>query len=241
MDSSVVEHLYEILGVDRKATDAQIKAAYKKKMSAAHPDKYQGKENPEELAKRINQAYRTLRDPAMRKIYDLGGSNFGLMRGAESLCISLFMGEVKRAVIREIDPNAGFESFFERIPRREVISHREIYNSVLRNLREGHREAGNGIARAKKMLKGLRKFRRSIIRSSVSKDMEAESQDDNPFIRQVNEEIGSLLEQQSAVQRTLETHELAIKLMETGYRPATYTTNEPEEEPEEVLFIGAPQ
>ena len=52
---------YEILGVERSATDAQIKSAYRKLARKYHPDVNKTKE-AEEKFKEINEAYEVLSD-----------------------------------------------------------------------------------------------------------------------------------------------------------------------------------
>ena len=68
--------LYEALGVDPGASDAQIKKAYYKKALKCHPDK--NPDNPEAAAEfqKIGAAYQVLGEPRSRKTYDekgLGG------------------------------------------------------------------------------------------------------------------------------------------------------------------------
>merc|ERR1719171_2382428 len=65
------EDYYGVLGVDRKATDAEIKRAHKKLALKWHPDK-----NPDQKEKAqkefiaVQQAYEVLSDPDKRKRYD---------------------------------------------------------------------------------------------------------------------------------------------------------------------------
>lgn len=61
--------LYEELGVDKKATPEQIKKAYKRKASKAHPDK--GGDSRAMVV--INDAYKVLGDPEKRAHYDATG------------------------------------------------------------------------------------------------------------------------------------------------------------------------
>jgi len=60
---------YEIMKVDRKATEAEIKKAFRKLANQYHPDKNPSHE-AEALFKEINEAYEVLSDPASRLDYD---------------------------------------------------------------------------------------------------------------------------------------------------------------------------
>src|SRR3954465_9796450 len=67
---------YEILGVARSASDADIKKAFRKLAREYHPDVAKNKKQAEEKFKEINEAYEVLGDPAKRKKYDELGSNW---------------------------------------------------------------------------------------------------------------------------------------------------------------------
>ena len=66
---------YEILGVKRDATEAEIKSAYRKLARKYHPDVNKTKE-AESKFKDINEAYEVLGDKAKRQRYDSLGSNW---------------------------------------------------------------------------------------------------------------------------------------------------------------------
>jgi curved DNA-binding protein len=57
---------YKVLGVDRKATQDEIKKTYRKLAMKYHPDQNQGNKQAEEKFKNINEAYEVLGDPKKR-------------------------------------------------------------------------------------------------------------------------------------------------------------------------------
>ena len=72
---------YDILGVNRDASDKDLKSAYKKLSMQHHPDRG----GNEEQFKKVNEAYSTLKDPQKRGMYDHqqngGGQAFNFNTG----------------------------------------------------------------------------------------------------------------------------------------------------------------
>ena len=64
---------YEILGISKNATEAEIKKAYRKKAIEFHPDKNPGDAVAEENFKKAAEAYEVLSDPNKRAKYDQYG------------------------------------------------------------------------------------------------------------------------------------------------------------------------
>ena len=67
---------YETLGVDRNASDDEIKKAFRKLARRYHPDVAKDKDIAEEKFKAINEAYEVLSDPEKRQKYDTLGPDW---------------------------------------------------------------------------------------------------------------------------------------------------------------------
>src|SRR5712691_9824226 len=64
---------YEVLGVARDASDADMKAAFRKLAMQHHPDRNPGDNDCEHRFKEINEAYDVLKDGDKRAAYDRFG------------------------------------------------------------------------------------------------------------------------------------------------------------------------
>ena len=73
---------YEVLGISKTASEAEIKKAYRKLARQYHPDVNQGKKEAEEKFKEISAAYEVLSNPEKRATYDkMGQSAFQQQQG----------------------------------------------------------------------------------------------------------------------------------------------------------------
>jgi len=106
---------YEVLGVERQASEAEIKKAYRRLAMQYHPDRNNGDKAAEEQFKEATEAYEILRDPQKRAQYDrfgmaglkggpggMGGFGFGHVDLSEAL--NIFM--------RDFGGLGGFEAIF---------------------------------------------------------------------------------------------------------------------------------
>ncbi|MCL5036415.1 MAG: molecular chaperone DnaJ [Chloroflexi bacterium] len=71
---------YDIMGLDRSASQDDIKKAYKNMARKHHPDVSENKSEAEENFKKINEAYSVLSDPDKRRLYD----QYGFVPGENS-------------------------------------------------------------------------------------------------------------------------------------------------------------
>merc|ERR1711975_44600 len=89
------EGLYKVLGVDKNATDSEIKKAYRKLAMKHHPDKGG---DPDKF-KEMTAAHTVLSDPDKRKLYDMGGEDAvenGGGGGGDDLMDMMFGGGGRR-------------------------------------------------------------------------------------------------------------------------------------------------
>ena len=74
---------YKILGVEKNATESEIKKTYRKLAKKYHPDANPGDKESEEKFKNLTEAYEVLGDPEKRRKYDTLGQQYNFQGGNE--------------------------------------------------------------------------------------------------------------------------------------------------------------
>jgi molecular chaperone DnaJ len=102
---------YAVLGVDRDASEDEIKRAYRKLAMEHHPDRNNGDKTAEARFKEVTEAYEVLRDPQKRAHYDRfgvagmrGGGGFADFHPDLAEALSIFM--------RDFGNLGGFDAVF---------------------------------------------------------------------------------------------------------------------------------
>ncbi len=116
---------YKTLGVDKKASDDQIKKSYRNLAKKYHPDHNPGDKKAEETFKEINEAYAVLKDKEKRARYDQLGSSYAAweQQGGSSanynwndwVSQAQGAGSYGRTYTTDFDGMGDFSDFFSQI------------------------------------------------------------------------------------------------------------------------------
>ena len=102
---------YEVLGVDKNATEDQIKKAYRTIAIKYHPDRNPGNKEAEEKFKEAAEAYDVLHDPQKRQQYDQFGFNAPGAGGFGGFGTSMNMDDIFSMFGDIFGGRAGFSGF----------------------------------------------------------------------------------------------------------------------------------
>jgi molecular chaperone DnaJ len=111
---------YDVLGVDKNASESDIKKAYRNLCKIHHPDKEGGSD---EKFKEIGSAYEILSDPQKKQQYDMGGMNNpfagGSPFGMEDILNQMFNGNPFQ---RQRERRGGDESISVKMTLGEIMT-----------------------------------------------------------------------------------------------------------------------
>ena len=120
---SVDLDLYTVLGVEREASQDEIRGAYRRAARASHPDLHPDDASAAERFKQVQLAYDVLGDPARRAAYDAPAVHVPTARSAparpgqeEPVSLARELGETVRA-IRVMARRSGFRRRVSRLIR----------------------------------------------------------------------------------------------------------------------------
>lgn len=156
---------YEVLGISKSASDAEIKSAYKKMAIKYHPDRQTGKtdaekKEAEEKFKEAAEAYDVLHDPQKRQQYDqfgfngpqFGGGGFGGGAGMSMDDIFSAFGDI----FGGRGGGSPFEDLFGGRGRRSRGEHPQFQGGDLRiNVRLTLDEVRTGVTKKFKVKKNI--------------------------------------------------------------------------------------
>ena len=110
MSTRTGRDFYQILGVSRSADTREIKSAYRKLAKQYHPDANPNEDTTEKFQE-VNRAYEVLKDPDLKKKYDMfGEQGIGTSAASDSTAGSPFGGP--GGFGQEVDLGDIFDSFF---------------------------------------------------------------------------------------------------------------------------------
>lgn len=95
---------YKMLGVNKNASETEIKKAYRKLAMKYHPDHTKGDKNAEETFKKISEAYAVLSDKEKRQQYDTFGSAGFQQRYSQE---DIFKGSDFESILSELFGGSG--------------------------------------------------------------------------------------------------------------------------------------
>lgn len=129
---------YKTLGVDRKASQDEIKKAFRKLAMKYHPDQNKDNKQAEEKFKEINEAYEVLSDPTKRERYDQLGSSYAQWQQGGGAPGNFNWNDWNSGQGQQVNPEdfgdlfGGFSDFFRVIFGGMPVSGRTTYRQTAR-------------------------------------------------------------------------------------------------------------
>lgn len=136
----MAEDYYKILGVDKKASQDDIKKAYRKLALKYHPDRNQGNKSAEEQFKKISEAYAVLGDAEKRKQYDSFGSQEAFSRNFSQE--DIFRGFDLNEILRDLGGFGGsaFGGSSRARGQRRSYSTDDLFSQLFRGQQQQYQQ-----------------------------------------------------------------------------------------------------
>lgn len=139
---------YEVLGIDRDATEEEIKRAYRRLAREYHPDTNHDDPDAGEKFKLVAEAYSVLSDPGRRRDYDLFGSTRAPTSGFDPFDIfaSFFGQDPFGSSSWRSGPQRGSDLILEIDVALDEVVRGTTKTVTIRNLQSCENCGGNGCA-----------------------------------------------------------------------------------------------
>lgn len=196
-------NLYQVLSISKSASQAEIKAAYKKACQKHHPDKGG---DPEEFAK-IAKAYEVLRSPMLRKQYDASGEipedSPSSASKYDSMFAAIVMEGFQKARVTSSDFHStafmslnGYEPTTS-MAKKWLEESKAITKTQIRRLKENRKQAGNDLHSCRGLLGNIEVDgdRKSTIFNHILQDS----------IKRADDYLAKSLEELVLLEQVLET------------------------------------
>jgi molecular chaperone DnaJ len=134
---------YATLGVQRAASDDDIKKAYRKLAMQYHPDRNNGSSESEEKFKEITEAYDILRDPNKRAAYDRFGE--AGLRGGGAGFHHVDLSEALNIFMRDLGGMGGLGGFSDLFGRRASAAETRTGSDIRITLEMSLAEVATGV------------------------------------------------------------------------------------------------
>jgi len=131
----MAKNYYDILGIDKRSTDNDIRQAYRKLARRYHPDVNLGEKESESKFKEINEAYSVLSDPDKRLKYDQSGDEWKHAQVYNNSQGTPFFHDVMGDIFRNHQNDDGPSTRSHREPDRHIkITLSEAFTGTTKSL-----------------------------------------------------------------------------------------------------------
>ena len=108
---------YEVLGVEKNATEQEIKKAYRKLAMKYHPDRNKDNKEAEEKFKEASEAYEVLSDADKKAFYEENKDKFNIPETFEAIHILVDNESEAQNIINELNKASNKEAKFKELAK----------------------------------------------------------------------------------------------------------------------------